>query len=249
MRFTPACLVFLAGCAAAPLGQSSENEGRAPTDSNVPSALTDIQATAENEAETIGTVPLTAKAVDGALRVRMQVPEMTECTFGQTNVMVNGAGDLVLDLDEKDTHDFLFSGASIACEGGEQPLFAWSLLDAKVSAPKIDLALDEEADAMLSESDRYVVRVRGQAFEPVRDAKLEIDGTKYTAKVTELRDEITHWEVTFDVPSDKWVGAALNGNQAARLLAHLDSKDVDARVTIGFDARIRDLSRQPLEND
>jgi hypothetical protein len=244
------------GCGSAAPG-FSENPGLERTDSLAASALTDIQATAESEQEELGVLPVRTNVVDGALRVTVGVGGVKECTFGQMDGprvrdQIVEHGDLAIDLDEKDTHAWLFGGANIACEGS-QPLFAWSLLDPHVSAPKVDLVLDEDADAMLSDADTYVVRVRGHAFDPVQGAKLTIGGETYVAKVTELRDEITHWEVTFDVPPEKWVRSVLRGDDAAHLVARVDAKsgvrEVDARVTIGLDARITDASHQPLEDD
>jgi len=243
--------VFLAGCSARLA--SSENPGREETDSGGSSGLTGLTATAEPEAEALGPVPIRARVEKGALHVRVDVGAEKECTFGQSDgpaardASVNG-GELALALDETDTHAWLYGGASIACEG-DQPLFAWSLLDPKVSAPVVEVALEESADAMLSDEDTYVVRVRGHALEPVHDATLVIGSTAYAAKIVQLDDEITHWEMTFDVAPEKWVASVLHGENSARLSAHLESKDVEAAVTMGLEPRVTDASHQPLDAD
>lgn len=243
--------VFLAGCSARLA--SSENPGREETDSERPSGLTTFATTAEPEAEALGPLPIHARVDKGTLQVSVGVGTETECTFGQSDgpavrdASVNG-GELALTLDESDTHAWLYGGASIACEG-DQPLFAWSLLDPKVSAPKVDVALDEGPDAMLSDEDTYVVRVRGHALEPVHDATLVIGSTAYAAKIAKLDDEITHWEMTFDVSPEKWVASVLHGENSAHLLAHLETKDVDATVTMGLEPRVTDASHQPLDAD
>ncbi len=237
---------------------SNEKPGRESTDSVALSALTDMRATAEIEQEALGPLPIRARVVNGALHVAVGVGHVSDCSFGQSDgpsvrdVAVEKE-ELALDLDENDTHAWLFGGASITCEGGDKPLYAWSLLEPHVSAPKVDVSLDEGADAMLSDEDTYVVRVRGHAFEPVREAKLVLGGETYAARVTELKDEIVHWEVTFDVPPEKWVASVLRGENAARLTARIDSnggeRNVDAAVTLGLDARITAASPQPLEDD
>jgi len=222
-----------------------ESEIVPATDSFAPSSLTILETRAERSE---GSVPIATHVKDGRLAVDVGVGAHESCTFGggPTERSAKVASSFALDVDADDAKTWLFSGASIECDGKE-PLYAWTELEARVVAPKIaDITLEDRGDPMLSERDEYVVRLRASSLAEIERATIAVGGASIEGRIQKFEDEETSWSVVFDVPSDAWVSAAL-AQKSGTFVARVAQNEIEESIDFGLGAVVAESGAEPID--